>query len=106
MTVSSASSTGSTATPSSTSSSGTTTSTASLGSTNPSGIDWNNLIQAEVNNKLAAATTVQTSITANEAKIAAYQKMQTLLSNLAASAQPFSTSNTTSLSSSAFSAST
>ena len=107
MTVSSATST----TPATTTSSAATTaantpitSTTSSSSTSPSNIDWNALIQSEVNAKLAAATTIQTSITSNQAKIAAYQKMQTLLSSLATSAQPFSTSNTSSLSTSDFSA--
>jgi len=102
MTVSStASTTGTTAA----TTSNTTTSTTSSSSTNPSNIDWNALIQSEVNDKLSAATTIQTSITNNQAKVSAYQKMQTLLSNLATAAQPFSTSNTSSLSTSDFSAS-
>ncbi|MDI3468849.1 MAG: Flagellar cap protein FliD [Pseudolabrys sp.] len=75
-------------------------------STNLSSIDWNALITSQVDAKLAAATTIQTSITNNQAKIAAYQKLQSLLSNLANAAGPFSTSNTSSLSSSAFSAAT
>ena len=103
MTVSSAASTGTTAAATTSSAA---TSTTSSSSTNPTNIDWNALIQSEVNAKLAAATTVQTSITNNEAKVTAYQKMQTLLSTLATSALPFSTSNTSSLSTSAFSAST
>jgi flagellar hook-associated protein 2 len=75
-------------------------------STNLSSIDWNALITAQVDAKLATATTIQTSITNNQAKIAAYQKLQGLLSDLASAAEPFSTSNTSSLSSSAFSAAT
>jgi flagellar hook-associated protein 2 len=101
MTVSSATSTGT-----GTSSTSTGTTTSSAASTNPSGIDWNALIQSEVNAKLAAATTVETSITNNQAKVSAYQQMQTLLSSLASAALPFSTSNTSSLSDSAFSART
>ena len=106
MTVSSATSTGTTAVSTPSSSTTATTSTPTGATTNPSGIDWNALIQSQVAAKLAAATTVETSITSNQAKITAYQQMQTLLSTLATSALPFSSSNTSSLSSSAFSAST
>jgi len=105
MTVSSATSTGTgTSSPSTTGTS--TSSSSSAASTNPSGVDWNALIQSEVDAKLAAATTVETSITNNQAKISAYQQMQTLLSSLASAALPFSTSNTSSLSDSTFSART
>ena len=104
MTVSSATSTGTTA--AAPTSSATLSGTSSSGSTNPSNIDWNALVQTGVDAKLAAATTIQTSITNNQAKIAAYQKMQTLLSGLATAALPFGTSNTSSLSTSAFSART
>jgi flagellar hook-associated protein 2 len=104
MTVSSATSTGTTtSTVPSTTTTGTTTAGAS---TNPAGIDWNALIESEVEAKLAPATTIETSITNNQAKISAYQQMQTLLSSLASDALPFSNSNTTSLSDSAFSART
>jgi flagellar hook-associated protein 2 len=104
MTVSSATSTGTTtSTVPSTTTTGTTTTGAS---TNPAGIDWNALIESEVEAKLAPATTIETSITNNQAKISAYQQMQTLLSSLASDALPFSNSNTTSLSDSAFSART
>ncbi len=80
------------------------TSATSLATTNPSGLDWNALIQAEVNAKLAAATTVETKITNNEAKVSAYQNLQTLLSSLASAANPLASSNTSSLSTSIFSA--
>jgi flagellar hook-associated protein 2 len=103
MTVSSATSTGTTT--SSPSTTGTTTSSTSA-STNPSGVDWNELIQSEVDAKLASATTIETSITNNEAKVSAYQQMQTLLSTLASDALPFSSSNTSTLSDSIFSART
>ncbi len=75
-------------------------------STNPSGIDWNALIQSQVNAKLASATTVETSITNNQAKVAAYQSLQTLLSTLATGTDPLASSNTSSLSTSIFSART
>jgi flagellar hook-associated protein 2 len=104
MTVSSATSTptsaATTTTPASTS-----TSTTPAATTNPSDVDWNALIQSQVDAMLVPATNIQTTITANEAKISAYQQMQTLLGSLATAALPFSTSNTSSLSDSAFSAS-
>jgi flagellar hook-associated protein 2 len=62
------------------------------------------LIQSQVNAKLAAATSVETSITNNEAKVTAYQSLQTLLSTLATGADPLASSNTSSLSTSIFSA--
>ncbi len=79
-------------------------STASLATTNPSGLDWNALIQALVNAKLAAATSVENKITNNEAKVSAYQNLQSLLSSLASAANPLASSNTISLSTSIFSA--
>ena len=100
MTVSSSTSTSNS---SSTSTPTTSTSTTSA-STNPSGVDWNALIQSQVNAMLAPATTIETTITANQAKIAAYQQLQTLLSSLATAAQPLASSNTSSLSNSIFSA--
>jgi flagellar hook-associated protein 2 len=88
----------------SSSSAGTPSGTASLATTNPSGLDWNALIQAQVNAKLATATTVETKITNNEAKVSAYQNLQSLLSSLASAANPLASSNTSSLSTSIFSA--
>ena len=65
-------------------------------------IDWDALIQAQVNAKLAQATTIQTSITANQAKISAYQNLQTLLSTLATATTSLSNSIVNSLSTSVF----
>ncbi|MBR1220956.1 flagellar filament capping protein FliD [Bradyrhizobium sp. U87765 SZCCT0131] len=104
MTVSGATST--TTTPTTSSTSSTTTSTTSSASTNPSGVDWNALIQSEVNAMLAPATRIQTSVTANQARISAYQQLQSLLASLSTAAQSLPSSNTTSLSSSIFSART
>lgn len=105
MTVSGASSgTSSATTPSTTTTTTNTSSSPTPASTNPSGIDWNALIQSQVNAKLAAATSVETSITNNEAKVTAYQSLQTLLSTLATGADPLASSNTSSLSTSIFSA--
>ena len=87
-----------------TSSTATTSNTTTGASTNPSGVDWNALIQSQVNAMLAPATKIDTTITANQAKIAAYQQLQTLLSSLATAAQPLASSNTSSLSNSIFSA--
>jgi flagellar hook-associated protein 2 len=106
MTVSSATSTGTTTSSPSTTGTTTTSSSSTGASTNPSGVDWNALIQAEVDAKLASATTIETSITNNEAKVSAYQQMQTMLSTLASDALPFSSSNTSTLSDSIFSART
>jgi flagellar hook-associated protein 2 len=49
---------------------------------NTGGIDWDLLIQAAVDAKMAKATAVTTKITANGAKISAYQKLQTDLKKL------------------------
>lgn len=71
---------------SSTSSSTTsTTSTvaSSTATTEPSDIDWNALIEVAVQAKLSKADTIDLKITANEAKIAAYQQLQSLLSDVA-----------------------
>ena len=62
------------------------------GTNTSTGIDWNLLIQAAVNAKLARATAVSTKITANQAKITAYQKLQTDLSKLSSDLASLSTS--------------
>ena len=98
MTVSSATSSASTASTSGSSSTITTT-----GTTNSSSIDWSALIQSEVNAKLASATSIQTTITANEAKIAAYQKLQTQLSTLSTGLSSLSTSIINSLATNVYS---
>lgn len=72
----------------------TTTSTTSGASTNPTSIDWNALIAAEVQAYLAPADTINTNITNNEAKISAYQNLQTLLSTLTTGSDPLSTPDT------------
>jgi flagellar hook-associated protein 2 len=96
MTVSSAtSSTSSTST--SSASSVTTT-----GTTNSTSIDWSALIDSAVNAKLIQATSISTTITANEAKIAAYQTLQTDLGTLASGLTSLSTSIVNSLATNAF----
>ncbi len=87
MTVSSA--TSGTSTPTSSNSGATVTTS---GTNTSTGIDWNLLIQAAVNAKLARATAVSTKITANQAKINAYQKLQTDLSKLSSDLASLSTS--------------
>jgi flagellar hook-associated protein 2 len=99
MTVSGTSSSGSSA--------GTNTTASSAASTtNPSGVDWNTLIASQVDAKLAAATTINTSITANEAKVTAYQNLQTLLATLGTAADALGSTDQNELSTSAFSART
>ena len=97
MTVSSA--TSSTAGTTSTSSASTVTTT---GTTNSTSIDWDALIEAEVNAKLAAATSITTTITANQAKITAYQSLQTELSTLASGLSSLSTAIINSIATNAF----
>ncbi|WP_050383936.1 flagellar filament capping protein FliD [Bradyrhizobium pachyrhizi] len=97
MTVSSA--TSSTSSTTSTSSASTVTTT---GTTNSTSIDWDALIEAEVNAKLAAATSITTTITANQAKITAYQSLQTELSTLATGLSSLSTSIINSIATNAF----
>ncbi|SDD46520.1 flagellar hook-associated protein 2 [Bradyrhizobium brasilense] len=97
MTVSSA--TSSTSNTTSTSSASTVTTT---GTTNSTSIDWDALIEAEVNAKLAAATSITTTITANQAKITAYHSLQTELSTLATGLLSLSTSIINSIATNAF----
>lgn len=95
MTVSSATS-GTTTSPSSASTVTTT------GTTNSSSINWSELIQAEVNAKLAQATAVTTKITANQAKVTAYTSLQTELSTLATGLESLSSSIVNPLATNAF----
>ncbi len=106
MTVSSAtSSTGSTAATSSSSSSSSSSSATSVttsGTTNSTNIDWTALINSAVNAKLDQATAITTTITANEAKVSAYQTLQTDLSTLATGLTSLSTSTDNSLATNVF----
>ncbi|MBR0869463.1 flagellar filament capping protein FliD [Bradyrhizobium tropiciagri] len=99
MTVSSATSGTSGTTSSSPGSASTVTTT---GTTNSTSIDWDALIEAEVNAKLAQATSITTTITANQAKISAYQTLQTELSTLASGLTSLSSSIINSLATNAF----
>lgn len=74
-----------TATSTTTSSSGTTTT--DYASTDVSSIDWDAIIEASYEAKLARADTLETKITDNETKIAAYEEAQSLLTTLQETAQ-------------------
>ncbi|WGD54293.1 flagellar filament capping protein FliD [Bradyrhizobium sp. CB1650] len=94
---------------SSTSSASTTSSTTSsassvttTGTTTSTSLDWSELITAAVNAKLAQATTIETTITNNEAKVSAYQTLQTDLSTLYSGLSSLATSVVNSLATNAF----
>jgi flagellar hook-associated protein 2 len=87
---------------SSTSSTSSGVSVTTSGTTNSSSIDWSALIQAAVDAKTAQATTISTSITNNEAKISAYQTLQSDLKTLYSGLASLSTAVVNSLSTSAF----
>jgi flagellar hook-associated protein 2 len=80
------------------------TTTTTSGTKTTTSVDWDALIAAQVATKTASATTIQTSVTANEAKIAAYQSFQTLLSTLTTDTTALAKSIVNSLSSSAYGA--
>jgi flagellar hook-associated protein 2 len=84
------------------SSTSSTNSTSTSGTKTTSSVDWNALITSQVNAKLARATTIQTSITSNQAKITAYQSLQTSLGTLATAASSLSNSIQNSLSTSVY----
>lgn len=69
----------------------------STSSTSTSDIDWDALIAAAVAAKTAKADTIDVKITDNEAKIAAYTDLQSLLSDLADAAQALRAPSGTSL---------
>lgn len=60
-----------------------TSATSTSATTDTSDIDWDALIEVAVQAKLSKADTIDLKITANEAKIAAYQELQSLLSDVA-----------------------
>lgn len=76
-----------TATSTSSATSSSTASTTSYASTDVTSIDWDGIIEASYEAKLARADTLDTKITANEAKISAYTEAQTLLSTLTDAAE-------------------
>lgn len=90
----------------STSSTSTTSSGVSIttsGTTNSSSVDWSALIQSAVDAKTAQATTISTSITSNQAKISAYQTLQSDLKTLYSGLASLATSVVNSLATNAFS---
>lgn len=72
------------------------------GTTNSSSIDWTALIQSAVDAKTVQADTISTTITNNEAKISAYQTLQSDLKTLYSGLASLSTAVVNSLSTSAF----
>ncbi|QOZ51121.1 flagellar hook protein FliD [Bradyrhizobium sp. CCBAU 53338] len=94
------SSTSSTSTASSSTSSASSVTT--TGTTTSTSVDWSALITAAVNAKLTAATTISTSITNNEAKISAYQTLQTDLSTLSSGLSSLATAVVNSLATNVF----
>lgn len=87
---------------SSTSSTSSGVSVTTSGTTNSSSIDWTALIQSAVDAKTAQADTISTTITNNEAKISAYQTLQSDLKTLYSGLASLSTAVVNSLSTSAF----
>ncbi|MGV8831127.1 MAG: flagellar filament capping protein FliD [Devosia sp.] len=67
--------------------SNTSSSASSSTTSSTSDIDWNALIENAVNAKLSKADSVDLKITTNETKVAAYNEMQSLLSDVASAAQ-------------------
>jgi flagellar hook-associated protein 2 len=67
-------------------------------------IDWSALISSQVNAKLAQATMIEAKINTDQAKISAYQTLQTDLANLASSLASLSTSIINPLATNAFAA--
>ena len=76
-----------TSTASTTAASASSSSTKGSASTDISKIDWNSIIEASVQAKLAKADSIDVKITGNEAKVSAYQNLQSLLAALKTSAQ-------------------
>lgn len=72
------------------------------GTSTSTSVDWSALITAAVNAKLVQATTISTAITANEAKISAYQTLQTDLSTLSSGLSSLATSVVNSLATNVF----
>ncbi len=72
------------------------------GTTTSTSVDWSALITAAVNAKLTAATTISTSITNNEAKVSAYQTLQTDLSTLSSGLSSLATAVVNSLATNVF----
>ncbi|WP_426613960.1 flagellar filament capping protein FliD [Bradyrhizobium sp. McL0616] len=72
------------------------------GTTTSTSLDWSALITAAVDAKLTQATTISTTITNNEAKVTAYQALQTDLSTLSSGLSSLATSVVNSLATNVF----
>lgn len=72
------------------------------GTSTSTSVDWSALITAAVNAKLVQATTISTTITSNEAKIAAYQTLQTDLTTLSSGLSSLATAVVNSLATNVF----
>lgn len=82
-----------------------TTSSSTSSSTDTSSIDWSGLVEEAVNAKLSKADSIDLKITANEAKSAAYQSLQSLLDTFETAANALrAPSGSTAASSDAFKA--
>lgn len=72
------------------------------GTSTSTSVDWSALITAAVNAKLTQATTISTTITTNEAKISAYEALQTDLSTLSSGLSSLATAIVNSLATNVF----
>lgn len=72
------------------------------GTSTSTSLDWSALITAAVNAKLVQATKISTTITSNEAKISAYQTLQTDLSTLSKGLSSLATAVVNSLATNVF----
>lgn len=72
------------------------------GTSTSTSVDWSALITAAVNAKLTQATKISTTITSNEAKIAAYQTLQTDLTTLSSGLSSLATAVVNSLATNVF----
>lgn len=72
------------------------------GTSTSTSVDWSALITAAVNAKLVQATKISTTITSNEAKIAAYQTLQTDLTTLSSGLSSLATAVVNSLATNVF----
>lgn len=72
------------------------------GTTTSTSLDWSALITAAVDAKLTQATTISTTITNNEAKVTAYQALQTDLSTLSSGLSSLATAVVNSLATNVF----
>ena len=64
-----------------------TATTSTYTSSYSSGVDWDSLVEAAVLARTAAADTIDTKISGNEAKLEAYEEMQSLLQDLQTAAE-------------------